>query len=176
MEDEFVVIINADDTRLGFPNKVEDDELLNLVLSNKSNFEYAEERRLWYVALTRTKNYTYILSSQSNPSLFVEEIKGKCEILNPETLKLDEDVLNCPYCKSGRLVIRVNETNGMRFCGCSNYPFCQYTINDFRAVKRNLVCPECGDFLVYRKGQYGSFYGCHGYPRCTYTEEYSKSK
>lgn len=87
LEDEFVIIINAYDSRLGFPNKVEDDELLNLVLSSKSNFEYAEKRRLWYVALTRTKTYTYILASQNNPSIFVEEIKDKCEILNPEVLE-----------------------------------------------------------------------------------------
>lgn len=174
LEDEFVIIINADDTRLGFPNKVEDDELLNLVLSSKSNFEYAEERRLWYVALTRTKTYTYILANQNNPSIFVEEIKDKCEILNPELLEIDNGHTNCPHCKSGRLVIRTRELNGRKFYGCSNYPFCQYTIDDFIAVDRNLRCPECGDFLVYRKGPYGAFYGCNSYPRCKHKEEYFK--
>lgn len=173
LEDDFVVIINADDSRLGFPNKVEDDELLNLVLSNKSSFEFAEERRLWYVALTRTKSYTYILTSQRNPSIFVEEIKDKCEILNPEMEKIDDGVVTCPYCKSGKLVIREPEF-GNKFFGCSNYPYCKYTINDFRIVSRNKRCPECGDFLVYRKGKFGAFYGCHSYPRCDHTEEYYK--
>lgn len=172
LEDEFVIIINADDSRLGFPNKVEDDELLNLVLSSKSNFDYAEERRLWYVALTRTKTYTYILVDQNNPSIFVEEIKDKCEILNPEALEIDKGHINCPHCKSGRLVMRANELKEKNFYGCSNYPFCQYKINDFRAVDRNLRCPVCGDFLVYRKGPYGAFYGCYSYPRCKYKEKY----
>lgn len=173
LEDEFVIIINADDSRLGFPNQVEDDKLLNLVLSSKNNFEYAEERRLWYVALTRTKTYTYILANKNCPSIFVEEIKSKCEILNPEVLKTDNGHVSCPHCKSGRLVVRTSELNGNKFYGCSNYPFCQYTIYDFRAVNRNLRCKECGDFLVFRRGPYGAFYGCHSYPRCCYKEEYS---
>ncbi len=174
LEDEFVIIINADDSRLGFPNKVEDDELLNLVLSSKSNFEYAEERRLWYVALTRAKTYTYILASQNNPSIFVEEIKDKCEILNPEVLEIDNGHISCPHCKSGRLVIRTNGLNGKKFYGCSNFPFCNYKIDDFRAVDRNLRCPICGEFMVYRKGPYGAFYGCRNYPRCKHKEEYFK--
>lgn len=174
LEDEFVVIINADDTRLGFPNKVEDDELLNLVLSSKSAFEFAEERRLWYVALTRTKSYTYILANKDNPSIFVEEIKEKCEVMNPEVVETETGIVTCPHCKSGKLVVRSSELNGRKFYGCSNYPFCGYTINDFRAVDRNKRCPVCGDFLIYRKGPYGSFFGCHGYPRCKYKEEYHK--
>lgn len=174
LEDEFVVIINADDSRLGFPNKVEDDELLNLVLSSKSSFEFAEERRLWYVALTRTKSYTYILANKDNPSIFVEEIKDKCEILNPEVVDVETEVVTCPHCKSGKLVVRSSELNGRKFYGCSNYPYCEYTINDFKAVDRNIRCPVCGDFLVYRKGPYGSFFGCHSFPRCKHKEEYHK--
>lgn len=176
LEDEFVIIINADNTRLGFPNRIEDDEMLNLVLSGESDFEYAEERRLWYVALTRTKTYTYILSNLNNPSIYVKEIKEKCEVEDLEIFEAKGDSINCPHCKSGRLVTRTNELNGSEFYGCSNYPFCHYKINDFRAVERGLKCSECGDFLVYRKGPYGPFYGCHNYPRCKHKEEYSKEK
>lgn len=173
LEDDFVVIINADDSRLGFPNKVEDDELLNLVLSSKSAFEYAEERRLWYVALTRTKSYTFILASQRNPSIFVEEIKDKCEILNHEMGEIDGGVVTCPSCKSGKLIRRESKL-GSEFYGCSNYPYCKYSISDLKAVSRNLRCPMCDDFLVYRKGKYGVFYGCHSYPHCDYKKKYYK--
>ena len=172
LEDEFVIIINADDDTLGFPNQVEDDQLLNLVLSSQSNFEYAEERRLWYVALTRTKTYTYILVSASNPSIFVEEIKDKCEILNPELIKEAEKNILCPSCKTGKLIIKSNAISNRQFYGCSNYPYCQYTIDNLNAVKKNLRCPLCGDFLVVRKGKYSTFYGCHNYPKCTYATKY----
>jgi len=176
LEEDYVIIINADDSRLGFPNKMEDDELLDMVLSSKSSYEYAEERRLWYVALTRTRNYTYIIANNENPSIFVKEIEDQCLIMNPDLEVTHEGEIACPYCKSGRLVLRTNESDGNKFYGCSNYPYCDYSINDFRAVNRNKRCRKCGDFLVYRKGPWGVFYGCHNYPRCDYKEEYVPDK
>lgn len=172
LEEDYVIIINADDSRFGFPNKVEDDELLDMVLSSKSNYEYAEERRLWYVALTRTRNYTYIIANNANPSIFVKEIENKCLVMNPSIEVNEDGEISCPYCKSGRLVLRTNESEGSKFYGCSNYPYCRYSIDDFKAVKRNKRCKECGDFLIYKKGQWGAFFGCHNYPRCCCTEKY----
>jgi DNA helicase-4 len=174
LEEDYVIIINADDSRLGFPNKVEDDELLDMVLSSKSDYEYAEERRLWYVALTRTRTYTYIIANRQNPSIFVEEIENQCLIMNPNEESKEYEKILCPDCKTGKLVFRTNEENNNQFFGCSNYPYCKYTINDVRAVNRNRRCKICGDFLVYRKGPWGAFYGCHNYPRCNYKEEYTK--
>ena len=84
------------------------------------------------------------------------------------------DILVVHIVNQERLVIRTNGLNGKKFYGCSNFPFCNYKIDDFRAVDRNLRCPECGDFLVYRKGPYGAFYGCRNYPRCKHKEEYFK--
>ena len=172
LEEDYVIIINADDSRLGFPNKMEDDELLDMVLSSKSGYEYAEERRLWYVALTRTRNYTYIIANNENPSLFVKEIENQCLVMNPNMEVNHEGEISCPRCKSGRLVLRANESDGSKFYGCSNYPYCNYSINDFRAVRRNKRCPHCGDIMVFKKGPYGAFYGCHNYPRCKHKEEY----
>lgn len=54
LEEDFVILINGEEGKYGFPNKVEDDDVLNLVLSQPDKIEFAEERRLWYVALTRT--------------------------------------------------------------------------------------------------------------------------
>lgn len=165
LEEDYTIIINADDKRLGFPNKMEDDPLLNLVLSECDKMEYAEERRLWYVALTRTRSYCYILVDARRPSSFVEEIKEQCEIINDDCLEKIESPLLCPHCKSGRLIIRRNK-KGREFYGCSNYPYCDYTIDDIKAAEQNIRCPECGDFMIRRSGKYGSFYGCHGYPYC----------
>ena len=177
LEDDYVILINADDNRIGFPNKMEDDELLDMVLSHKSEYEYAEERRLWYVALTRTRNYTYIIANAENPSIFLKEIEDQCVVVNPNYSPEDKATeISCPHCKSGRLVLRTNESDGTKFYGCSNYPYCNYSIDDMRAVARNLRCRECGDFMVFRKGQWGAFYGCHNYPRCKHKEEYEGKK
>ena len=80
----------------------------------------------------------------------------------------------CPRCKTGRLVLRTSELDGNQFFGCSNYPYCTYSIDDMAAVKRNKHCRLCGDYMVFRRGQYGAFFGCHNYPRCQYTEKYHK--
>lgn len=175
LEDDYVIVINADDNVTGFPNKTEDDELLNLVLSNKSGYEYAEERRLWYVALTRSRKFTYIIANSKKPSRFLVEIESQCFVINP-TQKKDTEIegVTCPSCKSGRLILRKSENSKNKFYGCSNYPYCKYTINDIRAVKRNKRCKKCGDIMIYRTGQWGAFYGCNSYPECTYTENYNK--
>lgn len=178
LEDDYVILINADDNRIGFPNKMEDDELLDLVLSNKSEFEYAEERRLWYVAMTRTKNCTYIIANKEKPSIFLQEMLEHCFVMDDKDVDdSNKTNITCPHCKSGKLVLRTNESEDSTFYGCSNYPYCSYTINDLKAVENNKRCRNCGDFMVKRKNKNGSvFYGCHNYPRCDYTEEYKQKR
>ena len=73
LEEENIIIINLVNNMLGFPNKIVDDKILSLV-SVKEKYIYAEERRLFYVALTRTKNYAYLLVPRKNPSEFVKEL------------------------------------------------------------------------------------------------------
>lgn len=172
LEEDYVIIINADDNKYGFPNKIEDDILLNLVLSSRSRFEFAEERRLWYVALTRTRLYTYILSSINSPSIFVKEIEEGLEVMDSPALISDFKPICCPRCKTGRLVIRERKDDYKKFFGCSNYPYCNYTNNDLKQVNTNHRCKVCGDFMTFRRGKSGPFWGCKNYPRCTYTEDY----
>ena len=45
-----------------------------MVVHDDKSFLYAEERRLFYVALTRTKNRVFILYPTYKPSVFVREI------------------------------------------------------------------------------------------------------
>lgn len=82
LEYENVIVLNLVDDVLGFPNKMEDDEILKLFFKNKEKYLYAEERRLFYVALTRTKNYVYLMTMKNNESIFVHEIKKKCELFD----------------------------------------------------------------------------------------------
>jgi DNA helicase-4 len=51
------------------------DEILRELLPTSENFEFAEERRLFYVALTRTKEKVYILGQEKKLSCFFREIK-----------------------------------------------------------------------------------------------------
>ncbi len=171
LESDFVILINGEDAQNGFPNKMEDDNILSLLLGKKHNFEYAEERRLFYVALTRTKSIVYLLSEKGKSSEFIQEIKNKCYIMCDENEGQQEQEYLCPWCKSGHLIVVENKKDDTRFYGCSNYPYCSYTNNDMKFVYLNNRCPECGDFLILRKGKYGAFWGCHNFPRCEYTQK-----
>lgn len=74
LEEENVIIINLDDSLLGFPNQIKDDRVLRFVSKNNERYPYSEERRLFYVALTRTKNYVYLLVPYKKQSIFIKEL------------------------------------------------------------------------------------------------------
>ena len=74
LESECVVIINNIDDILGIPNKMKDEKILSYVKRSKDNYPYEEERRLFYVALTRTKTDVYLLVDKKRPSIFIKEL------------------------------------------------------------------------------------------------------
>jgi DNA helicase-4 len=70
-----VIVVNGRNETYGFPSKIEDDPVLSFVIKGDRSIDYAEERRLFYVAMTRTKNRVYFLAPEENPSEFLLEIK-----------------------------------------------------------------------------------------------------
>ena len=93
LEADHVLILNCSQDQGGFPSRISDDPILGFVLSEIDTFEYSEERRLFYVAITRAKKHTYVLYNDDMPSVFVTEMLGD----------EDRDQLTCPRCKKGRL-------------------------------------------------------------------------
>ena len=75
LEEENVILINLTNYRTGFPNKITDHRIISYVKCKEDNYPYSEERRLMYVALTRTKNKIYLLVPKTNKSIFVKEIE-----------------------------------------------------------------------------------------------------
>lgn len=74
LEEENVIIINLEDKLLGLPNQIKDDKVLRFVSRSFESYPYSEERRLFYVALTRTKNEVYLLVPFDHHSIFVDEL------------------------------------------------------------------------------------------------------
>ena len=70
-----IILINTKDEILGFPSKIKIDPIIEQLITIDKSMEYAEERRLFYVALTRTKNEVFILTHKHNNSIFIKEIK-----------------------------------------------------------------------------------------------------
>ena len=75
LEADNVIIINLEDSKYSLPAKREEEPIFKYFGHNKTDFLYDEERRLFYVALTRTKNCCYLFLNKYNVSCFVKELK-----------------------------------------------------------------------------------------------------
>ena len=171
-----VIIINAKDETYGFPSKVEDDPVLNLVVCNDDSYNYAEERRLFYVALTRTKNRVFIVTPESRPSEFIKELLRETTLYPNVQLQgeLKTDVKDtsviknkCPIC-GYPMQIRMNKNYGLRLWICTNdQEICGFMTNDRRGEELSIKkCDWCKDgYLVVRKGHQTDnyFLGCTNY-------------
>ena len=164
IEADNVIVLNLKNDMVGFPNKISDDRILEPLLSKPECFAHAEERRLFYVALTRTKN-TVVLLIDRNESIFISElIKDNSSIINAQ---IKNNSIVCPNCKTGSIEIRNNKSSGKKFLGCSNFPVCSETINNLSVIKNGEICTKChSGFLVERISDFGKFKGCTNYPKC----------
>ena len=108
LQADYVFIINCRDTTLGFPSRVEEDGLAGLVrelaiikLSNNkdtggrfqflrdflrrrklsdSDFAFSEERRLFYVAMTRARKKVLFLTVKDKESPFILELRENSDL------------------------------------------------------------------------------------------------
>ena len=122
LQADYVFIINNKNRGLGFPCKIQDDPLVGCLLEGKEDFPYAEERRLFYVALTRAKDKAYLVVEEGNESVFVSEMEKRYE------QDMKKEAFTCPLC--GGNLRRINGRYG-EFYGCSNYKVtgCKFTRN-----------------------------------------------
>ena len=73
---DYCILIDLNDGTYGFPSKIEDKPIMRLIKPKISEtIDYPEERRLFYVALTRTKNKIYLLVPKTHVSEFAQEIR-----------------------------------------------------------------------------------------------------
>ena len=73
LEEDNVILINLENSNHSMPTKTKDHQIISEIL-NQDEYPYEEERRLFYVALTRTRNYIYLLVPKNNPSIFIKEL------------------------------------------------------------------------------------------------------
>ena len=80
LEADYVILLQCNKDTYGFPSLVSDDPVLSYVLTKSDQFPFGEERRLFYVAITRAKMKTLVLYDKRFPSVFVDEF------LHPEKI------------------------------------------------------------------------------------------
>lgn len=198
LEDDFVILTGLKESIIGFPTKILNNPILNIVLNSSDQIEYAEERRLFYVALTRVKKELHLVVEQNSPSSFVLEL---LKDFPKDIIQINErsciDVA-CPKCISGfQKIKKVKKVNNSEFITCTNYPKCDFSLNlpkcskcsslfykdenHYRCSNKECneiseICPECEGMLFVKNGRKGKFIGCSNYNsnNCQYSKNLPK--
>ena len=169
-----VIVVNGRNEKYGFPSKIEDDPVLSFVVKTDMAIEYAEERRLFYVAMTRTKNRVFFIAPEKNPSEFLLEIKQdyKNVVLrgnwndNPEEIPSFKKT--CPMC-GYPMQFRYKNAYGLRLYICTNEPeICGFMTNEVKAGKLSIIkCDQCRDgYLIVKPAKENDYFlGCTNYKK-----------
>ncbi|HHH55033.1 MAG TPA: ATP-dependent helicase, partial [Bacteroidetes bacterium] len=113
LEAKAVFIIGLTEGYGGFPDIWMEDRIYQVIKESKHDLLLEEERRLFYVALTRAKDELFLISEKGNISAFIEEIPDDFIIRTQVPLKsVLEPVKICKNCNS-----RIKES--FEFC-----PYC----------------------------------------------------
>ena len=73
LEEDNIILINLTNNNNSLPSKIKNHKVINKIIKT-DYYPYEEERRLFYVALTRTRNNIYLLVPKSNYSIFIKEL------------------------------------------------------------------------------------------------------
>lgn len=137
-ESDWVVVAEnkSDMEGYSFPSEIQDDPVLRMVKMQRENFPNAEERRLFYVAVTRTRKGVFLLVPDGEASEFIKEIdprmgkeanhasaQSKYEPFVHVVKKAESKVLVCPECE-GQTIRKVQTSADEFFYGCSYFPLC----------------------------------------------------
>ena len=196
-EADYVVLLGLESGKHGFPSHKQTHPLLEALLPNKEAYRFAEERRLFYVALTRARHRVYLITDMAVASEFVVELlndKYPLE-LNEFATSLSQQLfqlIKCVKCKTGSMVPKVGQFGA--FFGCNKYPLCHHKERGCSQCSSPMtrqgrfkvclneacnswvpVCPKCSAEMVQHSGPYGSFWGCRNYRKegesCNHKEQ-----
>lgn len=192
-EADYVIVVGLEAGEYGFPSNVADDPVMKMVLSEAEQYPYAEERRLFYVALTRARRRVYLIAPRDSASPFIiDDLLAEPLSAHVETIGEVSERHRCPRCQ-GKTIRRTEGQYGA-FWACANYPLCHGRLDTCHSCGEGALIPPEGDgreycctdcqhtvelcprcrvgYLRPRTGPYGEFLACsdwRGGAGCTYT-------
>jgi len=196
-EEDIVLIISMTSNFLAFPSNIVDDPVLNLVKTAKENeYLHAEERRLFYVAMTRAKHHTHILCDAIYPSVFALEIANKK--YKTQVFHDHDNLIPCTQCGKGYVINKTKDDSKSPFYQCSRADICDFIgaacscgglifRNKVEGTNKDIAkcsnksceiihkaCKGCKlGIMVKRQSKdnsFNTFMSCHRYPKCKYKE------
>lgn len=166
-----VIVVNGRNETYGFPSKIQDDPVLSLVVKEDKSMQYAEERRLFYVAMTRTKNRVYFIAPEKYPSEFLLEIKREYKNVYLQGEWSEEEPVRmgkklCPIC-GFPMQLKYKASYGLKLYICTNEPeICSFMTNNISADKLSIMkCDKCEEgYLIVKYSEKGGYFlGCSNY-------------
>jgi DNA helicase-4 len=101
LEAKVVFIIGLTEGSGGFPDIWLEDRIFQVIKTADHNLLMEEERRLFYVAITRAKDKLYLITEKGNESCFLQEIPEIFTVKTSTPVKpLMEEVVTCHKCFS----------------------------------------------------------------------------
>ena len=125
LEADYIVLPGMTTGTYGFPSNIADDPVLDVAMPAPESFAHAEERRLFYVALTRARRGVTLITSPQQMSPFVVELLDDPHVT--VTGDIDAPVEVCSRCGQGTMVERKGRFGP--FLGCSTFPVCKHTLD-----------------------------------------------
>ena len=142
LEADHVIVPRMTSETLGFPSRIEDDPVLQLAMPGGDSFEDAEERRLFYVALTRAKSSVTLITLAHKESPFIAELVKDYDL---QVLDEDGEVAAsrvCPTCGEGFMVQKTGPYGP--FLSCNRFPKCRHKEKITSAASHNTVSRGVG--------------------------------
>ena len=146
LECDYIILLNCNGGMIGFPSQISDSPILKYVLSEPDSYSFSEERRIFYVGITRARRHTWVLYDMNNPSPFVREfVPSSVPDIKPGE-GIPESEL-CPKCHCGhiKVVKRGVAVNGNPYTvyACSNEKYgCDYLETKFLNLNSKRRLPE----------------------------------
>lgn len=154
-----------------FPSNIDDDPVLDLCMVNdKFAYPFAEERRLFYVSITRSKNKSYIIYDKWNASSFIKDIQT---IISWWELSKNVSWPHCWKCWWDLILI-----NSMTWeYECKNWCEWKYFLYEWYVYKAPICnCWQAYSILRKNKKTDEPFWWCSTYPKCWKFHKFKKDK
>jgi len=123
VEADYIVIPGLVRGKWGFPSTIPNDPVLRLAMPEPENYPRAEERRLFYVAITRARRGVLLVTVEKRESPFLMELIRDHGVVRTNAIGEVLDSTVCPKCGRGFMVPRSSK-RGV-FLGCGRFPRCK---------------------------------------------------
>ncbi|WP_299809350.1 UvrD-helicase domain-containing protein [uncultured Shewanella sp.] len=162
---DYVIVLDVNNDKYGFPCKIDSDPILEALLPKLDSYADTEERRLFYVALSRAKQTVFVQAELGKESVFVKELrgfKGDIRVYLSDLAPMYHEQLSCPECNEGKLIPREGRYGlfytcslGQDYCDtkleacgvCQSAPMLRNETHHFcssaKCGHKSPVCPKC---------------------------------